>query len=64
MPPVRPCRFGALKISVSIDGFVGGPNGEIDWIFRSMDENATAWTLANIWDAGAHAVAHVYVRRS
>lgn len=45
-----------LKMSVSIDGFVGGPNGEIDWIFRSMDESAIAWTLANIRDAGAHAM--------
>jgi dihydrofolate reductase len=43
-----------LKMSVSIDGFVGGPNGEIDWIFKTMDEEATNWTLNTIWQAGVH----------
>jgi dihydrofolate reductase len=43
-----------LKMSVSLDGFVGGPNGEIDWIFRSTDDTAAAWTVDNIWQAGIH----------
>src|SRR5258708_2785682 len=43
-----------LKMSVSIDGFVGGPNGEIDWIFKSMDDASTAWTMDAIWQAGIH----------
>ncbi|HEY3595143.1 MAG TPA: dihydrofolate reductase family protein [Polyangiaceae bacterium] len=43
-----------LKMSVSVDGFVGGPNGEIDWIFRSMDEEAKAWTVERIAQAGVH----------
>jgi dihydrofolate reductase len=43
-----------LKMSVSVDGFVAGPNGELDWIFRSMDETATAWTVDNVWQAGVH----------
>jgi len=43
-----------LKMSVSIDGFVGGPNGEIDWIFKTMDEEATNWTLNAVWQAGVH----------
>src|SRR5258708_5358642 len=43
-----------LKMSVSVDGFVGGPNGEIDWIFRSMDDTAAAWTMDAIWQAGIH----------
>ncbi len=43
-----------LKMSVSIDGFVAGPNGEIDWIFRSNDAGATAWTIETLWQAGAH----------
>jgi hypothetical protein len=25
-----------LKMSVSLDGFVCGPNGELDWIFRTL----------------------------
>jgi dihydrofolate reductase len=43
-----------LKMSVSVDGFVGGPNGEIDWIFKTMDEEATSWTLNAVWQAGVH----------
>ncbi|HVX97953.1 MAG TPA: dihydrofolate reductase family protein [Polyangia bacterium] len=43
-----------LKMSMSLDGFVGGPNGEIDWLFRSMDAEATAWTVETLWRAGAH----------
>jgi dihydrofolate reductase len=43
-----------LKMSVTIDGFVGGPNGEADWIFQSMDTEATDWTLGIIWQAGLH----------
>jgi dihydrofolate reductase len=43
-----------LKMSMSIDGFVGGPNGEIDWLFPTMDEAATAWTVGIIQQAGVH----------
>ena len=43
-----------LKMSVSADGFVGGPNGEIDWIFKSYDAGATSWTVDTLWQAGVH----------
>jgi dihydrofolate reductase len=43
-----------LKMSISADGFVGGPNGEIDWIFRSMDESVASWTVDMLWQAGVH----------
>ena len=43
-----------LKMSVSLDGFVGGPNGEIDWIFKTMDGGATAWLVDTLWQAGVH----------
>ena len=36
-----------LKMSVSADGFVGGPNGEMDWLFRTMDKSALAWIEKN-----------------
>ena len=45
-----------LKMSMSLDGFVGGPNGEIDWLFRSTDPESTAWTVASIASAGLHAM--------
>jgi dihydrofolate reductase len=41
-----------LQMQVSVDGFVGGPNGELDWVFRSMD--ATAWIVEHVWKAGHH----------
>lgn len=43
-----------LKMSISADGFVGGQNGEIEWIFRSMDESVTLWTVETLWQAGVH----------
>jgi dihydrofolate reductase len=43
-----------LKMSVTLDGFVCGPNGEIDWIFESFDEKLTAWTVDSLWRAGLH----------
>jgi dihydrofolate reductase len=43
-----------LKMSMSVDGFVGGPNGEIDWIFNSADEEVTAWLLEMLWETGVH----------
>lgn len=43
-----------LKMSVSLDGFVGRPNGEIDWIFKTYDEAVTAWTVESIWQAAVH----------
>ena len=43
-----------LKMSVSLDGFVGGPNGEIDWVFQSADEESQRWTVETLWLAGLH----------
>jgi dihydrofolate reductase len=43
-----------LKMSTSIDGFVGGPNGEIDWLLRTTDAEATAWILDTLSQAGVH----------
>jgi len=41
-----------MKMSMSVDGFVGGPNGENDWIFRSSDETSRAWVVGQMWEAG------------
>jgi len=43
-----------LKMSLSVDGFVGGPNGEIDWLFGSMDDSAVQWIQNTLWEAGVH----------
>jgi dihydrofolate reductase len=41
-----------MKMSISVDGFVGGPNGENDWVFRSSDETSRDWSVAQSRDAG------------
>jgi dihydrofolate reductase len=43
-----------LKMSVSVDGFVGGPEGQLDWIFPSMDEGVTTWIVDTLRRAGVH----------
>ncbi|HMJ14793.1 MAG TPA: dihydrofolate reductase family protein [Polyangiaceae bacterium] len=43
-----------LKMSLSADGFVGGPNGELDWIFEAHDEGATLWTMDTLGNADLH----------
>ncbi len=42
-----------MKMSISVDGFVGGPNGEKnDWVFRSSDETSRDWAAGQIGEAG------------
>jgi dihydrofolate reductase len=45
-----------LRMSMSLDGFVGGPDGELDWIFRNVDEESIAFGVAQLWEAGVHAM--------
>ena len=39
-----------LGMSVSLDGFVSGPDGDAKWIF-SGDQEAIAWKVENAWNA-------------
>ena len=42
-----------MKMNISVDGFVGGPNGEKnDWVFRSSDETSRDWAAGQIGEAG------------
>jgi dihydrofolate reductase/effector-binding domain-containing protein len=41
-----------MRMSMSIDGFVGGPNGENDWVFKSSDETSRSWAVEQFWKAG------------
>ena len=43
-----------LKMSMSIDGFVGSPDGGIKWIFDTHDDEAAEWTVRTISDASLH----------
>jgi dihydrofolate reductase len=41
-----------MKMSVSVDGFVSGANGEKDWVFKTGDEQSAAWSVGVIKQAG------------
>lgn len=44
-----------LKMSMSLDGFVAGPDGEADWIFRSSGgADSLEWVLDTLGSAGVH----------
>jgi len=43
-----------LKMSMSVDGFVGGAKSDVDWIFATMDAGAVDWTMKSVWQAGVH----------
>jgi dihydrofolate reductase len=43
-----------LKMSLTLDGFVCGPNGETDWVFKYGSDDAKAWSIEHLWQAGAH----------
>jgi len=43
-----------LKMSVTLDGFVGGATGQIDWLFRTSDEVGKRWIADTIGNAGVH----------
>ncbi|MEP6622413.1 MAG: dihydrofolate reductase family protein, partial [bacterium] len=43
-----------LKMSISVDAFVSGVNGESDWIFNSMDDGSAEWTLQTMRDMDLH----------
>jgi dihydrofolate reductase len=43
-----------LKMSTSLNGFVGDPNGKLDWMLSRDDAGSKAWQLARAWDASLH----------
>jgi dihydrofolate reductase len=45
-----------LKMASTFDGFVAGPNGELDWMFKTSDPAAQDWELETLWVAGLHAM--------
>jgi dihydrofolate reductase len=49
-----PERELILKMSISVDGFVGGPDGELAWLFPTMDDEAIAWQVETLSQAGVH----------
>lgn len=52
-------RKVVLKMSMSLDGFVGTPSGQVAWIFRSFDDELIAWMVELLWRAGTHIMGRV-----
>ena len=48
-----------LRMSMSLDGFVARSSGELEWIFRNIDEESIAFGVAQLWEAGVHAMGRV-----
>ncbi|HEY1710537.1 MAG TPA: dihydrofolate reductase family protein [Rhizomicrobium sp.] len=42
-----------LKMSMSLDGFVGNPDGSAKWVFQN-DPAARDWTVETVWNASLH----------
>ena len=43
-----------MKMSITLDGFVCGPNGESEWVFKTGDDSSRAWVAALCGGAGLH----------
>lgn len=43
-----------LGMTVSADGFVCGPNHELDWMMRTRDNTVKDWIEKSLWEAGVH----------
>jgi dihydrofolate reductase len=43
-------------MSVSLDGFVAGPNDEVGWIFRTLGDDSMEWVINTHREASAHAM--------
>ncbi|AJT42192.1 dihydrofolate reductase family protein [Psychromicrobium lacuslunae] len=51
-----------VKMSISLDGYVVGPHGDSEWMFRHRSEDSSAWVLETIQQAGLHAMGSVTYR--
>lgn len=48
-----------LQMQYSLDGFVCGPNGEVEWAVPGIDRECTDWIVERISTAGAHLMGSV-----
>jgi dihydrofolate reductase len=49
-------RSLVLKMSITLDGHVAGPQGEMDWAARTAHPEGKAWIAETLSGAGAHLV--------
>jgi dihydrofolate reductase len=43
-----------LKMHVSLDGFVGTPEGDVEWVFADLEEETGEWEVQLLRQAGVH----------
>lgn len=43
-----------MKMSITVDGFIAGVNGEMDWVFKTGDEASKTWAVGICRTAGLH----------
>jgi dihydrofolate reductase len=43
-----------LKMHASLDGFVTGEKGEMDWLFEHFGDEMRDWEIPGLWAAGVH----------
>lgn len=48
-----------VQMQCTLDGYVGGPNGEVEWAFPDFSPDFVAWTVDRISQAGAHLMGRV-----
>jgi dihydrofolate reductase len=48
-----------LKMEISLDGFVGRPDGDVEWIFRTFDDELSKHAVELLGSAGVHAMGRV-----
>lgn len=41
-----------MRMNISVDGFVGGPDGKTDWVFKTSNEASAAQAAEQLRDAG------------
>ena len=52
-------RLLILQMQMTLDGFIGGPNGEVDWAFPGFSDEYAAWGAADLWNASLHLMGRV-----
>jgi dihydrofolate reductase len=48
-----------LKMDLSLDGFCGTPDGDVEWVFRSFDDEFARATVELLGRAGVHVMGGV-----
>ena len=46
-------------MQISLDGFVSGQGGKLDWIFTGLQDDFVEWCVGKLWEADAHLMGRV-----